>query len=161
MSGKNRLDVTLPSDTEIRFTRVFEAPRTLVWDVFTKPEHVRKWWGNSRLTMTVCEIDLRVGGGYRYVGTTPDGHDVPFKGVHREIIAPERIVYTEVYDVEPYREFECLVTTVFTEHAGKTTMVATMLHVSKEIRDTVLKTGMADGAGESYDFAERVMAELR
>src|SRR5262245_36667149 len=113
MSAKNKLDVTLPSDREIRFVRDFDAPRELVWEVFTKPEHVKQWWGNSRLTMTVCEIDLRVGGHYRYVGHTPDGREVPFKGEHKEIVPPERIVFIEIYDVAPYNQFPSTVTTVF------------------------------------------------
>ena len=157
----NKLEVTLPSDREIQFVRDFDAPRDLVWDVFTKPEHIKQWWGNSRLTMTTCEMDLRVGGSYRFVGRTPDGKEVPFKGEHREIVPRERLVYTEIYDVPPYDQFPSQVTALFTEHNGKTRVTITMEHVSKEVRDTVIATGMAEGAAESYDYAERVMAGLR
>lgn len=158
---KNKLEVTLPSDREIQFVRDFDAPRDLVWDVFTKPEHIKQWWGNSRLTMTVCEMDLRVGGSYRFVGRTPDGNEVPFKGEHREIVPRERLVFTEIFDVPPYDQFPSQVTAVFTEHGDKTRVTITMLHVNKEVRDAVIATGMEQGAAESYDYAERVMARLR
>lgn len=159
---KNKLAVTLPSDREIQFLRDFDAPRELVWEVFTKPEHIKQWWGNSRLTMIVCELDLRVGGTYRFVGRMADGKEVPFCGEHKEIVPLERIVYTEVFDVAPYNQFPAVVTTVFTAlDDSHTRMRITSLHVSKEVRDVVIATGMEEGAAESYDYAERVMANER
>ncbi|HEY5944316.1 MAG TPA: SRPBCC domain-containing protein [Kofleriaceae bacterium] len=156
----NKLVITLPSDREILMTREFDAPRALVWEMFTKPEHIRKWWGCEHLDMTVCEVDLRVGGEYRYVGKTPDGNICPFKGVHHEIVYPEKIVFTEIFDVDMARDHPGLVTTTFTEHDGKTTMRVLIRYDSKETRDIVLSTGMEHGAAAGYDMVEQLLGDL-
>lgn len=159
MSARNKLVITTPSDLEIAMTRAFDAPRALVWETFTRPEHVRQWWGCKHLEVTVCEIDLRVGGAYRYVGHTPDGTEVPFKGVYREIVAPERLVFTEIFDVPMARDHESVVTTTFTEKAGKTTVHSVARYDSKETRDAVLGSGMESGVDSSYDRIEELLEE--
>jgi uncharacterized protein YndB with AHSA1/START domain len=148
----NTLQVSTPSDREIVLTRVFDAPRELVFEAWTNPEHVRHWWGLRSATMLVCEADVRPGGTWRYVTTGGDGAEVPFTGVYQEISAPERLVYTEVYDVEPFNSGEPAVNTVtFTEEGGMTLTTVTTVYPTKEVRDFVLGTGMEHGAAESYD----------
>jgi uncharacterized protein YndB with AHSA1/START domain len=149
-----------PSDREIVLTRLFDAPRHLVFDAMTKPEHVRRWWGclDDRYSVQVCEIDLRPGGSWRFVGRGPKG-EYTFYGVYRDIAPPDRVVFTEIY--APYPDVESVVTTVFTEEAGKTRITVTALYPSKDVRDTVLSTGMERGAGISYDRLEELVAELQ
>lgn len=159
MSATNKLVITTPSDCEIAMTRTFDAPRALVWEMFTKPEHIRKWWGCKHLEVTVCEVDLRVGGEYRYVGRMPDGNLCPFRGVHHEIVPPEKIVYTEIFDVPEAREHPGLVTTTFTENAGKTTINIVIKYDSKQTRDIVLASGMESGAAAGYDMVDELLAE--
>lgn len=160
MSARNKLVVTTPSDLEIEMTRDFDAPRALVWEMFTKPEHVRQWWGTGHVEMVVCEIDFRVGGKYRYVGKTPDGREVPFCGEHHEIVYPEKIVFTEIYDVDMAREHPSLITTTFTETNGKTTMRLVAKYDSKQTRDIVLSSGMEKGAAKGYDKIEELVGGL-
>jgi uncharacterized protein YndB with AHSA1/START domain len=145
------LTVTLPSDREIVLSRVFDAPRRLVFEACTRPEHVAQWWGPRGTTLSVCEIDLRPGGGWRFVLRGPDGQDHPFKGVYREVVPPERVVSTFVYDVEGLRDFEAVETLTLAEHGGKTTLTVTVLHQTKESRDGQLRSGMEAGAAQSYD----------
>jgi len=142
------LQVTLPSPCEVVLTRVFDAPRQLVFDALTKPELLARWFGPRGWTMEVCEVDLRVGGRWRFVMRGPNGQRMGMGGVHREIDAPDRRVYTESFDDYPG---EAAVTTVLTEHDGKTTLVETVLCESQEIRDGVLQSGMEEGAAETYD----------
>jgi uncharacterized protein YndB with AHSA1/START domain len=148
---RSGLTLTLPSDQEIRLTRVFDAPRRLVWEACTKPEHVRRWWGLRSLTMTVCEMDFRPGGAWRFVLRSPDGQEFPFKGEYREIVPHERVVNTFVFDVEGIRDFPAVETVTFEEHDGRTMLTATVLHQSKEARDGHLQSGMETGSAESYD----------
>jgi uncharacterized protein YndB with AHSA1/START domain len=108
----------------------------------------------------VCEIDLRVGGAYRYVMQAPDGSQYPFKGVYREVVAPERLVHTQIYDVEPYSNIETLVTVLFEERDGQTTMTETILHPSVETRDGHFSSGMEVGAAESLDKLEELLAQF-
>jgi uncharacterized protein YndB with AHSA1/START domain len=152
------LEVTTPSDREIAMTRVFDAPRDLVFEVFTQPEHIRHWWGFRTSEMIRCEADVRPGGAWRYVTREQDGSETPFKGVYQEVTPPERLVYTEIYDVEPFNLGDPAVTTVtFLEEGGRTTLTAVTLFPSREIRDGVLQSGMETGAAESYDrLAERL-----
>ena len=157
MSARNKLAITTPSDLEIAMTRDFDAPRALVWDVFTRPEHVKHWWGFQHLEVTVCEIDLRVGGAYRYAGRAPDGSEVPFKGVYRELVPPERMVCTEIYDVPMARDHEGVITTTFTEQAGKTTVHSVVRYDTKETRDAVLQSGMESGVESGYDQIDRML----
>ena len=151
---------TTPSDREITLTRLFDAPRQLVFEAMTKPEHVRRWWGalDERYSVIVCEIDLRPGGAWRYVGRGPKG-EFAFRGVYREIAAPGRLVYTEIY--EPFPDGESVVTQVLTEEGGKTRLALTAEYPSKDVRDTVLKTGMEKGAAVSYDRLEDILHELQ
>jgi uncharacterized protein YndB with AHSA1/START domain len=148
MKNIGTLKVTTPSDREIVMTRVFDAPRRLVYAAFTKPELIQRWLGPHGFTLPVCEVDLRVGGKYRYVSEAPDGSRLGWGGTFREIAPEERIVHTEAFDDYPG---EALITTVWTESSGKTTMTLTMLVESKEIRDAIIATGMEHGAAESYD----------
>ena len=158
---KGKLELTTPSDREIVMTRVFDAPRRLVYDAVTKPELVRRWLGvfNGH-TMSVCEIDLRVGGKYRYVWSTPNAPDMGMGGVFEEIVPQERIVSTERFD-EPWYPGDAVDTMVLTEKGGKTTMVTTVLYQSKEARDGVLKSGMDTGVAASYETLDGVLSSLR
>ena len=152
--------VTTPSDREITVTRLFDAPPELVFEAMTKPEHVRRWWGNldDRYSVTVCEIDLRVGGAWRFVGRGPEGQIPAFYGVYREIAGPGRLVYTEIF--EPFPDVESVVTQLLTREGRKTRLTATSLYPSLEVRDMVLKTGMEKGAALSYDHLEEVAQQL-
>jgi uncharacterized protein YndB with AHSA1/START domain len=148
MKNTGTLRVTTPTDREVVLTRVFDAPRRLVFDAFTKPELLERWFGPRGWSLVVCEVDLRVGGGFRFVLRGPDGREMGMRGVYREIVAPERSVHMESFDDYPG---ESQVTTVLVEQAGKTTLTATILYPSKEVRDIVIKSGMEHGAAESYD----------
>jgi len=160
-ANSDTFTLTTPSDREIRITRLFDAPRHLVFEAMTKPEHVRRWWGNldERYSVPVCEIDLRVGGAWRFVGRGPEGQYPAFYGVYREIDAPGRLVYTEIF--EPYPDVESVVTQLLTEESGKTRITVTSLYPSLEVRDMVLKTGMEKGAALSYDRLDDVSRELQ
>jgi uncharacterized protein YndB with AHSA1/START domain len=152
-------DVTTPSDREIRLTRLFSAPRRLLFEAMTKPEHVRNWWGRlgDGYSVPVCEIDLRVGGAWRFVNRHPNG-EAAFHGEYREIAPPDRLVFTEIF--EPFPDTVSVVTTVFTEEGGRTRLTATCLYPSKDVRDMVIKSGMSKGAAVSYDRLEEVSASL-
>jgi len=158
MNNKGTLQVTTPTDREIVMTRVFDAPRHLVFDAHTKPELIKRWLlGPSGWTMPVCDIDLRVGGAYRYVWRNAKGTEMGMGGVYREIVAPERLVNTERFD-EAWYPGEALSTTVFVEKGGKTTLTLTVLYESREARDGVLKSGMETGVGASYDRLSDLLA---
>src|SRR6267143_6383800 len=139
MKNTGTLKVTTPSDREIVLTRVFDAPRHLVFEAFTKPELLKRWFGPRGWSLVVCEVDLKVGGGFRFVLRPPDGKAMGMRGVYRQIVPPERSVHMESYDDYPG---ESQVTTVLVEQEGKTTLAATVLYPSQEVRDIVLKTGM-------------------
>ena len=160
VANSSSFSVTTPSDTDIEMTRLFDAPRHLVFEALTRPEHVRRWWGilDDGYSVPVCEIDLRVGGSWRFVGNGPDGRIPAFYGIYREIVPPQRIVNTEIF--EPYPDAESVVTTVLTEEQGKTRITVTASYPSKEVRDMVLQTGMEQGAAISYDRLEDVASEL-
>jgi uncharacterized protein YndB with AHSA1/START domain len=153
--------VSTPSDREIRLTRLFDAPRVLVWEAMSKPEHIRRWWGclGEGYSVPVCEVDLRPGGKWRFVNRTPTGDMAAFYGVYREIAPPERVVFTEIF--EPFPDSGSLVTSVLTEENGKTRLTVTCLYPSVEVRDMVLGSGMERGAGLSYDRLEEIAAELQ
>src|SRR5262245_46330102 len=161
VANSDTFKVTTPSDREIRITRLFDAPRHLVFEAMTRPEHVRRWWGNldERYSVTECEIDLRVGGAWRFVGRGPEGQYPAFYGVYREIDAPSRLVYTEIF--EPFPDAESVVTQILTEEGDKTRLTVTSSYPSIEVRDMVLKTGMEHGAALSYDRLDEVAAGLR
>ena len=161
VANSESFKVTTPSDREIRLTRLFDAPRHLVFEAMTKPEHVKQWWGclADGYSVPVCEIDLRPGGAWRFVNRTPKGELVAFYGVYREIAPPERLVYTEIF--EQFPDTESVVTAVFTEENGKTRLTVTALYPSLEVRDVVLKSGMEKGAAISYDRLEDVVSRLK
>jgi uncharacterized protein YndB with AHSA1/START domain len=160
MKEAGKLEITTPSDCEVAMTRTFDAPRRLVFDAFTKPELIRRWLGvRAGWTMPVCEVDLRVGGKYRYVWRGPKGNDMGMGGVFREIVAPERIVATEKFDDSWYAG-EAVDTTVFVEKGGRTTVTMTVVYESKAARDGVLATPMATGVAESYDKLAEYLASV-
>ncbi|HVW84982.1 MAG TPA: SRPBCC family protein [Bryobacteraceae bacterium] len=148
MKNTGTLHVTASGDREIVLRRVFDAPRDMVFDAFTKPELLKRWFGPHGWSLAVCDVDLRVGGSFRFVLRGPGGVEMGMRGVYREIAPPHRSVHTESFDDYPG---ESLVTTILTEEAGKTTLTATVLYASPEIRDAVVASGMEHGAAESYD----------
>jgi uncharacterized protein YndB with AHSA1/START domain len=156
--------VTLPSDTQILITRDFDAPRHLVYRAFTTPELIRRWWAGDRGQVTSAEVDLRVGGSWRYVmtahgGGSGGGFEVAFHGVYREIVPDERLVSTEIYEAVP--DVEAVNTNTFTEVDGITTLTMLIEHPSREVRDMVISTGMEEGLQESLDDLEEVARSLR
>lgn len=155
MKNTGTLQVATPTDREIVMTRVFDAPRRLVFDAFTKPELLKRWFGPRGWSLVVCEIDFKVGGAFRFVLRGPNGTDMGMRGVYREIAPPERSVHVESFDDYPG---ESLVTTVLVEQDGKTTLTATVLYPSQEIRDAVIQSGMEHGAAESYDKLAELLA---
>ena len=160
VANSKSFDVTTPSDREIRMTRLFDAPRALVFEAMTKPEHIKRWWGNldAGYSVPVCEVDLRPGGAWRFVNRHPKG-EAEFYGVYREIKPPERLVFTEIY--APFPDAESVVATDLTEENGKTRMTVTATYPSLQVRDAVIASGMARGAAISYDRLEEVAMELR
>lgn len=139
-------------------TRVFEAPRALVFEALTNLALLKRWFGVfAGWSLAICEIDLRVGGAFRFVWRNPDGRTMGMRGVYREIIVPEQIVNTESIDGYPG---EALTSTVLTEDGNRTTLKSTILYESQEIRDAVLKSGMARGAGASYDKLAELLASM-
>jgi uncharacterized protein YndB with AHSA1/START domain len=155
--------VTLPSDTEILITRDFDAPARLIYRAFTTPELVKRWWHSNRGTMMSAEIDLRVGGKWRWVMTTDSGFEVAFHGEYREIVPDERLVYTEVYEGAPLAEDgeEAAVNTMtLTEKDGRTTVTTRTKTRTKEVRDTIINSGMEGGMQDAYDLLEQVAISL-
>jgi uncharacterized protein YndB with AHSA1/START domain len=159
-ANSDSFQVTTASEQELRITRLFDAPRQLVFETMTKPEHVKRWWGclGDGYSVPVCEIDLRVGGSWRFVNRHPQG-EAAFYGEYREITLPSRLVFTEIF--EQYPDSVSVVTAVFTEEGGKTRLTATVRYPSREVRDAVLASGMARGAGISYDRLEDLVRELQ
>lgn len=156
-----KLKVTTPSEREIAMTRVFDAPRDMVFDAWTRPELIKRWLGvQNGWTFPVCEVDLKVGGRYRYVWRSPDGAEMGMGGVYREIVRPERLVTTEKFD-DPWYEGDAVDTTTFVEKNGKTTVTTTVLYASRAVRDAVLKSPMEKGVAGSYDTLEAVLAASR
>jgi uncharacterized protein YndB with AHSA1/START domain len=154
--------VTLPTDEQILITREFNAPKHLVYRAWTTPELVKRWWSGQRGTVTTAEIDLRVGGRWRYVIATNGGFDVAFHGEFREIVPNERLVTTEVYETpDPQPEFEAPVNTVtFTEVDGRTILTLLTQTTSKKLRDIIIDSGMEDGMQEQMDSLEQVAISL-
>jgi uncharacterized protein YndB with AHSA1/START domain len=157
-SSVGKTTFTTPSEREVVATRVVEAPREVVWECWTNPEHVPHWMlGPEGWTMPVCEIDLRVGGEWHFVWRKPDGAEMEMRGVYREIVPPERLVNTESWGGDwP----ETVNTLVLTEEAGRTTMVCTVLYPSKEAREKALGTGMKEGWAESYVHLDEYLRTL-
>lgn len=157
--NSNTFKVALPSDTSIELSRTFNAPAELLFTALTTPEHVRRWWGclSEDYSVPVCEIDLRVGGSYRFVNATPDG-EFGFHGSYREVDAPHRLVYTEIFELFP--DTESLVIATLTEQDGKTHLRVFVEYPSVEVRDAVIKSGMEYGAAISYDRLEEIAMSL-
>jgi uncharacterized protein YndB with AHSA1/START domain len=147
--------ITTPSDTEILITRVFDAPATLIFKALTTVDLVRRWWGFDTTTWLICEIDLRVGGQWRFVGRDGD-MEVGFHGEYRELDAPNRIVQTEIYEgaPDPYPNDPALNTTTLDESGGVTTMTVLVQVPNQEIRDAILASGMESGMQVSYNRLE-------
>jgi uncharacterized protein YndB with AHSA1/START domain len=161
MATISKLRVETLGDQEIVMTRVFDAPRQMLFDAFTNPELVPRWLtGRPDDTMPVCEIDLRVGGAYRYVLRAADGSEMTVYGVFREVAPPERVVVTERFEPSWY-EGENVNTTTFTEADGMTTVTLRIQCGSKKVRDAMLKTGMERGVAYNYDQLERILASKR
>ena len=156
------LQVTTPGDREIAMTRTFDAARELVFEAWTRPALVRRWLlGPSGWSMPICEIDLRIGGRYRFVWRRDaDGSEMAMGGVYRDVVAAERIVATERFD-DAWYPGEAVVTTTFAETRGRTTVTSTMLFESRDARDGVLKSGMESGVTQSYDRLAALLPSLR
>jgi uncharacterized protein YndB with AHSA1/START domain len=152
------LGIATRGDREVVLTRVFNAPRNLVFDALTKPELLKRWYGPSGWSLVVCEIDLRVGGVWRFVVRRPDGKSIGQYGIYREIVLPERLVNTERW--EDWDPGETLATTILTEQAGQTTLSCTLLFPSQQVRDTVLKSGLEHGATEGYAKLAQLLASI-
>ncbi len=150
--------VTLPTDTQILITREFDAPRHLVYQVWTTPELIRRWWSARRGEVTVAEVDLRVGGRWRYAMIANGGFEVAFHGEFREVVPNERLVRTEVYEAFP--EAPALSTETFTESDGRTTVTMLIEHELKEHRDAHVQSGMEDGLQDALDLLDDIVASL-
>jgi len=154
--------VTLPTDEEILITREFDAPKHLVYKAWTTPELVKRWWSGQRGAMTSAEIDLRVGGMWRYVMVASGGHEVAFHGEYREIVPNERIVTTEVYEMPDPPEGEAPLNIVtFTEVDGRTILTLLVQCTTKELRDLIIDSGMEVGMQEQMDLLEQIASSLR
>ena len=159
MTAPGSLRVTAVGDRDVTIVRTFDAPRRLVFEAHTNPELVRRWLlGPPGWAMVVCEIDLRVGGAYRYLWRNADGTQMGIGGIHREIVVPERIVATQLFD-DDWTGGEALSTLVLTEREGRTTLTNTMRYSSREARDAVLKTPMEQGLAAGYDRLATVLAD--
>jgi len=153
------LTITTPSDLEISWTRTFDAPRTLLFDALTNIALLKRWFGVfAGWALAICEIDLKVGGRFRFVWRNADGREMGIRGTYREIVVPERIVHTESFDGYPG---EALCTTVLTELGGQTTLTSTSVYESKEIRDAALKSGMEKGVTASYENLDRLLGAMK
>jgi uncharacterized protein YndB with AHSA1/START domain len=154
--------VTLPTDTQILITREFDAPKHLVYRAWTTPELVKRWWHANRGEVTLAEIDLRVGGMWRYVSRSEDGFEVGFHGEYREIVPNERLVTTEVYEGIPDADAHAALDTLtLTESDGRTTLTVLVEHPTKEGRDAHINSGMEAGMQDAMDLLEEVAVSLR
>jgi uncharacterized protein YndB with AHSA1/START domain len=159
MTAAATLTITTPSEREVMMTRVFDAPRDLVFAALTKPELLKRWMEAPGRSLEICDVELRVGGAYRFVWRGPGRKDVGTRGVYREIAAPGRLVTSEWW--EDWDAGETLATTVLVEQDGKTTLTISMLFPSREVRDTVLESGLRSGAEANYEKLAEVMARAR
>ena len=142
------VQISTPTDREVVVTRTFDAPRTLVFDAYTQPELLKRWYDAPGRSLVVCEIDLRVGGAYRFLWRGEGRKDVGMRGVHRAVVRPERLVRTQTW--EDWDAGEIIETVLFTERAGRTTLTSTGLYPSRDVRDAVLKAGLENGARATY-----------
>lgn len=156
MKNTGTLKVKILTDREILMTRVFDAPREMVFDAFSKPELLKRWFGPRGWSLVACEVDARMGGGFRFILRGPDGREMGMRGVYREFVRPLHSVHMESFDDFPG---ESRVTADLVEHEGKTTLTVRILFESLEVRDIVMRTGMEHGATESYDKLAEMLAE--
>ena len=162
MASSGTAKVTLPADEQILITREFDAPKHLVYKAWTTPELVKRWWSGRRGHVTSAEIDLRVGGAWRYVMQAGGGFEVAFHGEFREIVPDERIVSTEVYEAPGISEADATLNTLTLQEAGgRTTLTVLVQAPTKEIRDMIIDSGMEGGMQESMDLLEEVAIALR
>ena len=159
MTTKRAATVTLPTDTQIMITREFDAPRHLVYRAFTTPELIERWWHANRGKVTSTEVDLRVGGKWRWVMVTPKGFEVAFSGEYRELVPNERLVYTELFEGAPGRP--ALTTLTLVEEHGRTVLTLLAEHWTRAQRDAVLESGMEDGMQDAFDLMEQVASSIR
>ncbi len=159
-AGRRRLTLALPDERTMRIVREFDAPAEAVFEAFSNPEHVRRWWGCAAFDMPTCEIDFRPGGSWRFVQRSSVGEEFPFRGEYREIDRPHRLVQTFTYDVEGARDHPAVETYTFEERGGRTLLVNTLVHDSAESRDGHLHSGMESGARESLDRLETLLGEV-
>jgi uncharacterized protein YndB with AHSA1/START domain len=153
------VQITTPSGREVVITRVFAAPRQLVFDACTQPELIKRWMAAPGRELEICEMDLKLGGAYHWVWRGPGKRDVGMRGVYREVVPPQRFVRTETW--EDWDAGDCLSSTVLVEHDGKTTtLTTTVLFPSREIRDQVLKSGLERGVTENYAKLEQLLDSL-
>jgi uncharacterized protein YndB with AHSA1/START domain len=153
--------VELPTDEQILITREFDAPKHLVYQAWTTPELVKRWWSGERGAVKIAEIDLRVGGTWRYVMESGEGFEVAFHGEYRELVPNERIVSTEIFEMPEGDSEPTLNTATFSEADGRTTLEILVQCPSKQLRDTIIDSGMEGGMQESMDALERVVISLR
>jgi uncharacterized protein YndB with AHSA1/START domain len=160
MTNAATLKITTPSDRELAMTRAFDAPARLVYKAFTTPELLQQWLGAfGGWSLTRCDMDVRVGGSYRWEWSKPGVKVMGVSGVYREVVRPERLVATEQFD-DAWYQGEALCTIEFVEERGTTTVIQTMTYISKEVRDGVLKSGMETGVTASYDKLAEVLKSL-
>jgi uncharacterized protein YndB with AHSA1/START domain len=158
MAPANKLTVTLPSEREVVLTREFDAPRELVFEAFSKPEHIRHWWGQKGSTVVVDTMDFRPGGAWRFVERAADGSEHGFRGQYRDIQRPERITWT--FEWEGLPGHVSVETMVFEDLGNRTRVVGTTVFASVEDRDGMVQSGMEQGAAESYDRLEAYLQTL-
>lgn len=159
MMTSNKAVVTLPTETQVLITREFDAPRHLVFRAWTEPDLIKRWWAGQRGTVNSIEVDLRVGGAWRYVMTANEGFEVAFHGEYREIVPDERLVTTEVYEAFP--QAGAVTTATFDEENGRTTVRVLVEHQNREYRDAHVNSGMEGGLQEAMDLLEEVVGSLR
>lgn len=160
MTSSGTAVVTLPTDRQILIRREFDAPKHLVFQAWTTPDLIKRWWSGDRGEVTIAEVDLRVGGRWRYVIAANGGFEVGFHGEYREIVPNERIVSTEIYEGVP-EGGGAVTTTTFTEVDGRTTLAVLTEYESQQVRDLVINSGMEGGVQESWDHLEQVAVSLR
>jgi uncharacterized protein YndB with AHSA1/START domain len=158
MTSSHTAVVTLPTDTQILITREFAAPKHLVYRAWTTPDLIKRWWSGDRGEVTSVEVDLRVGGAWRYVMTANAGFEVAFHGEYREIVPNERIIATEVFEGMP--DAYAITTVTFTEEDGRTTLTMLVQHTSQEDRDMHINSGMEGGMQEAMDHLEELAVSL-
>jgi uncharacterized protein YndB with AHSA1/START domain len=157
---KNRMVLTLPSDREIVITREFDAPRRRVFEAWTNPRHVKQWYGCGEVDLVACEIDLRVGGEYRYVLVGQDGSEHVMTGQYLEIVPPTRLVYTERYVSKQFESEEAFLPITFAERDGRSKLTSTVLHKNAANRDMHLNSGVEKGAGLTLDRLEQHLSTM-